>query len=82
MALTQIIDAMIAGMSASKLSGQVPKANAPSGSVIQVVTSQNTNAVTVNTDGITDIGVSASITIQQNSRILVDAMVPIYTDVS
>lgn len=37
MALTQIQDGMIAGMSASKLAGQVPKVNAPSGSVIQVV---------------------------------------------
>lgn len=44
-----ITDAKIAAVAASKLSGQVPDANAPSGSVIQVVSTQITSPVTVST---------------------------------
>ena len=61
-------------------SGQLPDAAMSSGSVIQVVTAQNTNAVTISADGVIDIGISASITIQQGSRILVDCVVPVYSD--
>jgi hypothetical protein len=76
MALTQIIDGMIAGMSASKLSGQVPKANAPSGSVLQVVTVQSTTQVSISTGGPQSIGLSASITVLANSKVLVLTVVP------
>jgi uncharacterized protein (DUF2141 family) len=62
----------IASLAASKLTGQVPDANAPSGSVIQVVsaTSQTTNGTT-STSRI-DSGFSVSITpTSTSSKILV-----------
>lgn len=57
-----VTDAKIAAMAATKLTGQVPDANAPSGSVIQVVSA--TYATQVSTSGGTYIssGLTASIT--------------------
>lgn len=62
----QVPDAKLVALTASKLTGQVPDANAPSGSVIQVVQSIKQTNVTINTTGQTatmiDVGHSASIT--------------------
>jgi len=64
----------IASLAASKLSGQVPDANAPSGSVIQVVMGTAASQVTISTNTYTDIGLSASITpLSTSSKILVIA---------
>lgn len=86
MALTQIetgmlkdlavTDAKISALAASKLSGQVPKANAPSGSILQVVTVQSTTQVSVSAGGPQSIGLSASITVLANSKVLVLTVVP------
>ena len=73
MALTQIqtgmladlavTDAKIAAMAASKLSGQVPKVNAPSGSVIQVVQTVKSDSFSTTSNSLVDItGFSATIT--------------------
>lgn len=51
-----------AGIAATALSGQVPDANAPSGSVIQVVQGVLTSQVVVTSTSFIDIGLSASIT--------------------
>ena len=61
-------------------SGQLPDAAMSSGSVLQVVQSQNTTPVTINSSGYIDLGVSATITVQANSRIYADAVIPVYSD--
>lgn len=82
MALTQIAtgmiadsavtDAKIAAMAASKLSGQVPAANATSGSIVQVVTGSTNVNVTNSTTTYVDTGITATITPRfSTSRILV-----------
>jgi hypothetical protein len=68
-------NANIEAMAASKLTGQVPDANAPSGSVIQVVSAINSTAVTYTTDA---DAVSASITVAANSRVSIMASIPHY----
>jgi hypothetical protein len=65
-------NANIEAVAASKLTGQVPDANAPSGSVLQVV--QGNTSTEVNTSGTSyvDTGLSASITPSSaSSKILV-----------
>lgn len=51
-----------AGIAATALSGQVPDANAPSGSVIQVVNGLLSTAFSTTSTSFVDIGLSASIT--------------------
>jgi hypothetical protein len=66
---------------ATLLSGQVPDANAPSGSVIQVVTGTTATQVTVSANTYTDIGLSASITPRaETSKILVISTVHAYVN--
>jgi hypothetical protein len=69
-----VTDAKIAAMAASKLTGQVPDANAPSGSVIQVVTNSTTSLitssgseVTILTQSITPLSASSKFFIIANS---------------
>jgi len=65
-----------AGVPASALSGQVPDANAPSGSVIQVVSTTLSSAFTAGNGDIEVTGLSASITPRSTtSKILVFASV-------
>jgi hypothetical protein len=69
-----ITNAKIASMAASKLTGQLPDANAPSGSVIQVVQTIKTDTFTANLGAtFADItGLSVSITpISSTSKILI-----------
>ena len=70
-----ITNAKIASMAASKLTGQVPDANAPSGSVIQVVSTFKNDVFSASLAGgsFTDVpGFSATITpISATSKILV-----------
>lgn len=75
----QVPDAKLVALTASKLSGQVPDANAPSGSVIQVV--QNALTQQVNTTSTTDTTViSQSITPSSaSSKIWVFATCPTLT---
>lgn len=62
----------IASLAASKLTGTVPDANAPSGSVIQVVQTVFTNALSSSSTTFADTGMSATITpISTSSKILV-----------
>ena len=62
-------NANIEAVAASKLTGQVPDANAPSGSVIQVVSVQKSNAFTTTTNSYVDVtGLSATITPQNSSN--------------
>jgi hypothetical protein len=66
----------IASLAASKLTGQVPDANAPSGSVIQVVSTTLSSAFTAGNGDIEVTGLSASITPRSTtSKILVFASV-------
>lgn len=51
MALTQIIDAMIAGMSASKLSGRLPAANSIAGGVVKVTQAVNSTRASMAATG-------------------------------
>jgi hypothetical protein len=61
-----------AGIAANVLSGQVPDANAPSGSVIQVVTGTTSTQVDTSGTSYVDSGLSASITPRSSSsKILV-----------
>lgn len=70
----------IASLAASKLTGQVPDANAPSGSVIQVVNALANSPVTIATTTYTDIGLSASITpVSTSSKVFVLVRVPFNT---
>lgn len=74
MALTTVPSGMIADVAASKLTGQVPDANAPSGSVIQVLQTIKTDTFTANLGAtFADItGLSVSITpTSSTSKILV-----------
>ena len=68
-------NANIEAVAASKLTGQVPDANAPSGSVIQVVQAVKGDTQTIQSSSWIDVsGLSASITPQSTSnRILVMA---------
>ena len=68
-----ITNAKIASMAASKLTGQLPDANAPSGSVIQVVSTTKTDVFTTTSTSWVDItGLSVNITPSSaSSRILV-----------
>lgn len=63
----------IASLAASKLSGQVPDANAPSGSVIQVVQTVKTDIFTTSSTSFVDVtGLRATITpLSATSKILV-----------
>jgi len=73
-------NANIEAMAASKLTGQVPDANAPSGSVIQVIQSSMTSAqITVSPgNALVSTGISQAITPQStSSRILV---IPVMTN--
>ncbi len=58
----------IEAVAASKLTGQVPDANAPSGSVIQVVSSSLTSRFSSSSTSFVDIGLSASITPSNSSN--------------
>jgi hypothetical protein len=70
-------DAKLVALAATKLTGQVPDANAPSGSVIQVVSTLKTNSFTSTATGFNDVpGLSATITPSStNSKIMVIANV-------
>jgi hypothetical protein len=70
----------IAAMAASKLTGQVADANAPSGSVLQVVNVSSTTALSTASSSWSDLpGLSASITpISSSSKILVTICVGAY----
>jgi hypothetical protein len=71
MALTTIPSGMISSVSASTLSGQVPDANAPSGSVIQVVTNNYSTAFSTASTTFVATGLSASITPSSTSSRIV-----------
>lgn len=65
-------DAKLLALAASKLTGQVPDANAPSGSVIQVVNSFSTTSYVTNSSTPQATNLSASITpVSASSKILV-----------
>lgn len=70
-------NANIEAMAANKLTGQVPDANAPSGSVIQVVQTVKTDAFTTTSGTPVDVtGLSVSITpISSSNKILVLAQI-------
>lgn len=57
-----VTDAKIAAMAASKLTGQVPAANAPSGSVLQVVYGAVGSQTTTASSSPVDTGLTATIT--------------------
>jgi hypothetical protein len=68
----QVPDAKLVALTASKLTGQVPDANAPSGSVIQVV--QGTTSTAMSTSGATFVATNLSVSItpiSTSSKILV-----------
>lgn len=69
----QVPDAKLVALTASKLSGQVPDANAPSGSVIQVVSSTITGMQDISSISYVDVsGMSVSITPSStSSKILI-----------
>jgi hypothetical protein len=69
----QLPDANLLALAANKLSGVIPDANAPSGSVIQVVSTTKTDTFSTTSGSYTSItGLTASITpISTTSRILV-----------
>jgi hypothetical protein len=62
LAANAVTDAKIAAMAASKLTGTLPDANAPSGSVIQVQHGTTSTAVVSSTSTFTDTGIIATIT--------------------
>jgi hypothetical protein len=64
------------GVPAASLSGVIPDVNAPSGSVLQVVSTQSTTQVSISTGNPQSIGLSASITVLANSKVLVLTVVP------
>jgi hypothetical protein len=73
-----ITNAKIASMAASKLTGQVPDANAPSGSVIQVVNVTNSTYFSTTSSSPVSTGISASITPSSaSSKILVIVATPL-----
>ena len=63
-----VTDAKIAAMAATKLTGTVPDANAPSGSVIQVVQGVLATPVVYSAQAWGDIGLSATITPSNTSN--------------
>jgi hypothetical protein len=72
-----ITNAKIASMAATKLTGQVPDANAPSGSVIQVVNVTNSTYFSTTSSSPVSTGISASITpSSSSSKILVLVAAP------
>jgi hypothetical protein len=65
-------NANIEAVAASKLTGQVPDANAPSGSVIQVVQAHITTGTATTSQSYVDTAITASITpISSSNKILV-----------
>jgi hypothetical protein len=73
-----ITDPKIATMAATKLTGQVPDANAPSGSVIQVVQGTTTTATSTTSSVFVATNLTATITpLFSNSKILVQITGPI-----
>ena len=77
----QVPDAKLVALTASKLSGQVPDANAPSGSVIQVVSGYNSGRITTNATSFSSLRTSPSITpLSTNSKILVLMQTSIFRD--
>ena len=70
-----VTDAKIAAMAATKLTGTVPDANAPSGSVLQVVTATKSDNFSTTSTSYTDVtGLSVTLTpASASSRILVIA---------
>ena len=61
-ASSAVTDAKIAGMAATKLTGTLPVARFPTGTVLQVKGDSETTAVTNSINGYTDSGLSVSIT--------------------
>ena len=81
MALTTIPSGMISSVSTSTLTGQVPDANAPSGSVIQVVQNTSTTGYNITAGGTPPYtqfpNYNVSITpISSSSKILLIATIP------
>ena len=75
-----VTNAKIASMAATKLTGQVPDANAPSGSVIQVVSATYSTSGSTTSTSYVSTGVTASITPTSSlSKILVLVSCPIFT---
>lgn len=74
----QVPDAKLVALTASKLSGQVPDANAPSGSVIQVVQATAAQASYTNYGSYADFITGSITTTVANSRILVFMNIPFY----
>jgi len=73
-----ITNAKINDVAASKLTGQVADANAPSGSVIQVVQATYSTLTSIASTSFTDTGLSASITPTSSSnKILVIVTQPV-----
>ena len=69
---TGITSDSIASLAATKLTGTIPDANAPSGSVIQVVQGTTSTDVGISSLSYVDIGLSASITpSSSSSKILI-----------
>lgn len=78
----QLADAYLASLTASKLSGQLPDANAPSGSVIQVVQATFTGTQTITASGYsnwTDVtNLSLNITpISSSNKVLLMAQITV-----
>lgn len=71
-------DANLAAIAASKLSGQVAYANAPSGSIIQTVSTPYNGSVATNSSTPVHLGAQISITTKlANSKILVSLSAPV-----
>ena len=58
----------------------VPVGALPAGSILQVISTQATTPVSVSTGGYVSIGLSSSITVSANSKVLVLTVVPWYSD--
>ncbi len=68
----QVPDAKLVALTASKLTGQVPDANAPSGSVIQVVSANQTTPTSVASGATAATPLQATITpISTTSKIVI-----------
>jgi hypothetical protein len=72
----------IASLAASKLTGQVPDANAPSGSVIQVVTTYNASPSDIATTSTSLVasGITATITPESASNLILVEFIASMTD--
>ena len=84
---SSVTNAKIASMAASKLTGQVPRANATSGSVIQTVVTQISSVVTVSTPTIYTFYDIPSFTVtitptSASNRILILSMVSVSSSTS